>query len=91
MSKHSKVKSGFTKTGFSRSFSCCSSFAFCDMGKGDCYFAEVDPEVQESCHAWVRNHKNRSRKLQETIVDKPTAVVEELFHEDEIGQLSLFD
>lgn len=80
-----KNSSGFTKTGFTRSFSCCGHFDYCNMGTEDCYYCETDPNVQECCHAWVRNHH------QKVIVAENTAKQESVINskKKEFSQLSL--
>ncbi|KYD23171.1 hypothetical protein B4135_0994 [Caldibacillus debilis] len=29
------------------------------MGKGRCFYEDIDPEVKEGCHAWLRNHQTK--------------------------------
>lgn len=93
MSEKIKQKSSYSKTGFSSSFSCCSRYTFCQLGKGDCYYAEIDPEVKESCRAWVRHHLSDSH----VVCDKPKEIAVPFSDEDSKDiqkdqlQLSLFD
>lgn len=46
----------YTKSGFSRSFGCCSHWKICDNGKKTCVYQEKDPETMNGCSAWGRNN-----------------------------------
>lgn len=76
---------GYSKLGFSPSFGCCSHFAICDMGRGDCVYAERDPAAMKGCRAWQRKHSipapNPKERREDR--DKDTESVE-------MVQLSLF-
>ncbi|WP_209124432.1 hypothetical protein [Alkalihalobacillus sp. BA299] len=50
-------RSGFTKLGFSKAgFSACSHWASCSMGKLECHYAAIDPEVKNYCGCYQRHH-----------------------------------
>lgn len=58
-------RTGFTKLGFSKSgFGACSQWASCSMGKFECHYAAVDPEVKEYCHCYQRNHYTPKQKVE---------------------------
>ena len=77
-----------TKTGFSKWFACCGHWTVCDLGKGQCHYEKIDPEVQRCCSAWVRNHVNVKV---ETIIASPSSDDDLLeTNEIELEQLSLF-
>lgn len=46
----------YTKSGFSRSFGCCSHWKVCELGKNTCVYQEKDPETMNGCNAWRRNN-----------------------------------
>ncbi|WP_066224290.1 hypothetical protein [Metabacillus fastidiosus] len=56
--------SGYTITGFSKSFfGYCSNWIFCDLGKGECFYNEKDPEAKfiketEKAANLLLKHKN---------------------------------
>jgi hypothetical protein len=50
-------RSGYTKGGFSKGFSCCSSWKQCSMGKLDCAIEHKDPEAKKYCSSYQRNHE----------------------------------
>ncbi|WP_282155824.1 hypothetical protein [Cytobacillus gottheilii] len=95
MSENNELKkTGFTKTGFSDSFSCCSRFSICEMGKKECWYHESDPLVQQACRAWVRHHKVKNDYS--TLLIIPTTNKFEDHKEikseaEPLLQLSLFD
>jgi hypothetical protein len=77
-------KTGVTQTGFSKSsFGCCARHFICEMGKKECFYQNIDPEVPKLCAAYRRNHgKNvKSSKEEEWT---------ETFKVGTDGQLSLF-
>lgn len=49
----------YTKSGFSKSFSCCGRWDECQMGKALhlCYFKEKDSQTMKSCSIYRRNKK----------------------------------
>lgn len=88
------VSSGFTKTGFSRSFSCCSQFDACDFGKSTCFYDEKDPEVKLGCKLWLRNQENKDTENTLLPLFSDKEIESELDSEpvnEQHGQLSLFD
>lgn len=95
MNSNTRIRAGFTKTGFSKTnLACCSHYAFCDMGKLKCHYDITDPEVKEYCAAYIRNHSNKPSV--ESIMtstlgkeDEEKNMIEELV-EQENGQYSLF-
>jgi len=54
--KGGDLMSMYTKSGFSRSFGCCSHWKVCDFGKETCVYQEKDPETMNGCNAWNRNN-----------------------------------
>lgn len=86
VSKNNK-KSGYTATGFSKAgFACCSRFNTCNMGKLDCYYESIDPEVPQNCFCFVRNRTKNPEGLNEgagLIDDTKTEF-------NDLEQLSLF-
>ncbi len=70
-----KERAGFTKMGFSKPFSCCGHHYLCNMGKGNCVYADIDPETMKNCAAYLRHHKTKK------VID---------IKETEKGQMSLF-
>lgn len=76
--------SQFTKTGFSKAgFACCGHWQYCDLGKGSCFYSEIDPEVKNYCACYLRH---RNIRLPQDLQQQ--AQVEEKKEED--MQLSLF-
>jgi hypothetical protein len=58
-------RAGVTSLGFSKSgFGCCGHFSTCSMGKLECYYATIDPEVKDYCHCYQRNHSAPKEKLE---------------------------
>ncbi|OIJ11493.1 hypothetical protein BKP35_12175 [Anaerobacillus arseniciselenatis] len=54
-----EIKGNFTKLCFSKGgFSCCSFWIYCEIGKGNCYYAdnEIDSEAKEYCGCYKRYH-----------------------------------
>lgn len=80
-------RAGFTKTGFSRSFGCCSRFELCQMGKGQCFYETIDPEVRDGCAAYRREHLQVQVNV--PLKDEPQKELTE--KDEEYTQLSLFD
>lgn len=59
--------SGFTSLGFSKSgFSCCSHFNLCEMGKGECFYQTIDPEVKNYCACYQRARSQEKAVAVET-------------------------
>lgn len=91
MNSKLKMKAGFSESGFG----CCGHFAYCDMGKGNCFYNETDPAVKTYCAAYQRNHfkgTSSERVVDAIVPDEVEAYkekVEELI-EQEDGQFSLF-
>jgi hypothetical protein len=95
-------KTGYTKTGFSRnSFACCSRHFMCEMGKKECFYKDIDPEVPTLCAAYQRENFKKETTIinnQPSSIDllsislqtRQTAMKEGTYPEDEDGQLSLF-
>lgn len=102
-----KSTSGFTKIGFSKKgFGCCGRYEICNMGILDCYYKELDPEVQDYCMAYQRHHNATSEQLaplpneheeEEVIFFNITTIKNDKkehedvsYSENDKGQLSLF-
>ena len=89
-------RSGFTSLGFSKSgFGCCGHWQTCSMGKLECHYATIDPEVKEYCHCYKRNHKIQSDNDITAVTTEPKNLSirvnkEESKKPNEIEQLSLF-
>ncbi|WP_214482944.1 hypothetical protein [Bacillus sp. SM2101] len=49
----------YTKIGFSKNFSACGRWQFCNLGENECFYIvnNIDPEVAEGCFCYQRNHK----------------------------------
>lgn len=62
----SEKKSGYTRLGFSKSFSCCGHHHICDMGRGPCIYRDIDPETMEGCAAYRRNKDKPARSVKES-------------------------
>ncbi|MGG3805797.1 hypothetical protein [Metabacillus fastidiosus] len=94
----------YTITGFSKSFfGYCSNWIFCDLGKGECFYNEKDPEAKLYCQAYQRNRKGgqsitQTQELSEFIepevlsplTDTNEVVIEIEEENDEPKQLTLF-
>lgn len=96
MLTQTKTTGGTTFTGFSRNgFGCCARHTECEMGKKNCFYAEMDKEVPMLCAAFKRHHLTSSISIPNVIptieptVTKTVATVSN-FEEDDDGQLSLF-
>ncbi|UAL49817.1 hypothetical protein K7887_22115 (plasmid) [Sutcliffiella horikoshii] len=98
-----KERTGFTKLGFAKGFSCCGHFTECNMGKSDCYWEEQDPEAKEYCTCYQRNQQKKSSdkivetlNIPESITSKPvedeSPVLDKtkVNEESQLVQLSLF-
>lgn len=94
MNSKLKMKAGFSESGFG----CCGHFTYCDMGKGNCFYAETDPAVKNYCAAYIRNHSTKPlTENQEQAEESSMATVQEEVEVDKTdlveqksGQLSLF-
>lgn len=50
-------RSGFTKSGFSKQgIDACGFHLKCNLGKNECYWSKIDPEVKNYCTCYKRNH-----------------------------------
>lgn len=91
----SKIKSGFTTLGFSKtSFGCCGNHIRCQLGKLDCAIEGKDPEAKSYCHYYQRKH-NSSWGVEPIRRVKPAVQKEEVKTEFELsvahdGQLMMF-
>ncbi len=85
-------KGNFTKTGFSKSgFSCCSHYAVCDMGRKDCFYEQMDPEVKTYCNCYQRNQsKDKDVDREKNAISREEVEDELEVASFEEGQLSLF-
>lgn len=45
-----------TKIGFSKHFGCCSNHSICQLGRLECVYEKIDPEVKNACACYQRNH-----------------------------------
>jgi hypothetical protein len=66
-------RAGYTKGGFSKGFSCCSSWKQCSMGKLDCAIEHKDPEAKKHCSCYQRNHE-QSHQTHLVEIKKNTAI-----------------
>jgi len=77
-----KQNSGFTALGFSKSsFSCCSHFQICEMGKLECAIEDRDPEAKEYCNCYLRHRRT---------ISNTKGAQEYKFIVSEDGQMSFF-
>lgn len=68
-------RTGFTKLGFTKAgFSACSRWASCSMGKLECHYATIDPEVKEYCRCYQRNHYTPKQEV-ETVPSVETKIM----------------
>lgn len=68
-------------------FSCCSRYALCDYGRGECLYLQIDTTATERC----RSYNLKRKAANQFLYDKPMeqSPIEEK-KEDDLDQLSLF-
>lgn len=85
-------RAGYTKTGFSKAgFGCCGNHVICQMGKRQCHYEEIDPEVKDYCAAYARNRKQETIHVPSFFIVKKEEQAQTELNEDRDGQLSLFE
>jgi hypothetical protein len=82
------MSSLYTKSGFSKSFGCCSYWDVCNKGE-NCVYEQKDPETMEGCSIHQRFVRTTSKVTSAQVVTEIQEIEEEPFSEQE-GQLSLF-
>lgn len=89
-------RAGFTSLGFSKSgFGCCGHWETCSMGKYECHYDTIDPEVKNYCNCYKRNHNLKFENVMKSVEVKQKKLFiseseEETKKSDELEQLSLF-
>lgn len=43
-------------------FSCCSSYALCNYGRGECLYVKEDPTAMERCRCYKLKKREREQK-----------------------------
>ena len=85
------LRAGFTKLGFSKAgFGCCGHHSKCNMGRQQCHYEKIDPEVKDYCAAYARNHKQEAIQDPSFFIAKKENLPEIDLTEDKGGQLALF-
>lgn len=70
-------------------FSCCSRYALCDYGRGECLYVKIDPTATERCRCY-KLKRNEAKNTVITSFTEVSPIVEENDNETDIEQLSLF-
>lgn len=64
--------SQFTKSGFSKDFSCCSHWNECEMGKKEesCFYRNSDRETMLNCRAYQRNQRKAYGNMKDKALEE---------------------
>lgn len=96
MTTNNSSNSQFTRVGFNKKgFGCCGHWQICHLGKLDCYYETIDPEVSTYCSSYQRYHKKATQVVDVTpqVVQQQSMELpaeETLDNNKELVQLSLF-
>lgn len=69
-------------------FSCCGFYKECSMGKGQCYWDNIEPGKKKRCRCYRFNHNKPIETVNIKPFKKSSDVKEEVYRKEE--QLSLF-